>query len=145
MSDVSMLSHEYQTASELSELINRALLVLKKERLGLMEWQSTDAASFVRDRNQLISVLETIRALLDNPASTAIAAGHATRIPGTLVARIREERRGDLPYYLEDVEQAAERLRHNISTTDRDLTLLDELAAAADAETSGVFRQLMRK
>lgn len=145
MSDVSMLSHEYKTASELSVLINKALLVLKKQRLGLAEPQSQEASSSVKDREQLINVLETIHALLEPQGCTRVGANDMTRIPSTLVARIREGRRGDLPYYMEDVEQAAERLRHNEATTDRDFALLDELAAAADAETSGVFRQLMRK
>ena len=62
-----------------------------------------------------------------------------------LVTRLRRERQGDLDYYLEDLEGIAARLREGVKAlTDADLDRLDALASAADAETSSVFRRLMR-
>src|SRR5437016_2830596 len=79
------------------------------------------------------------------PAASGATPGAAARVPGALVARLRAARQGDLAYYLEDLEKAAARLRQGIDAlTEADLALLDELAGAADAETSSVFRRLMR-
>ena len=48
--------------------------------------------------------------------------------------------------YLEDLTRIAHRLSAaTLDLDDGDLTLLDQLASAADAETSSVFRRLMRK
>ena len=44
MSDVSVLSHEYKTASELSQALNRDLIVLKKASLGLPGAEHISAA-----------------------------------------------------------------------------------------------------
>ncbi len=69
-----------------------------------------------------------------------------TRVPGSLVARLQAERRGDLAYYLEDLHRVAARLREQPSElTDADLAVLEELAGLADAEASNVFRRLMRE
>jgi hypothetical protein len=58
---------------------------------------------------------------------------------------LRQERQGDLPYLLEDLDRIAAQLQRGeerLSSTD--LARLDELAAVADAETSSVYRRLMR-
>jgi len=61
------------------------------------------------------------------------------------MARLQAKRRGDLAYFLDDLERVAARLRDEpAQLTDVDFDLLDQLAAAADAETSSVFRRLMR-
>ena len=147
MSEVSVLSQEYKTASELSRALNGALIVLKKVRLGLPGAETITADEVERSRHCLSEILAALRQLV-KPAQ----AGHSratqdavARVPGALVTRLREERRGDLDYYLEDLDGIAERLREGVGAlTEADVERLDALAAVADAETSSVFRRLMR-
>lgn len=145
MSDLSVLSHEYTTASELSRLINSALIVLKKTCLGLSGAKTITPDQVDNSRRCLAEVLDTIIGLMDARRVHQLDPMAIARVPGALVTRLQAERRGDLAYYLEDLEQVAARLREDPSKlTDGDLASLDQLAAAAAAETSSVFRRLMR-
>lgn len=147
MSEVSVLSQEYKTASDLSRVGGAALIVLKKVRLGLPGAETITPEEVERSRRCLSDILEALSQLLqpagaDHPRATQEA---AARVPGALVTRLRVERQGDLDYYLEDLEGMAARLREGVDAlTDADLDRLDALASAADAETSSVFRRLMR-
>lgn len=145
MSDVSVLSHEYKTTSELSQTLNSNLIVLKKEYWGLPGAENISVEQLETSRRRLAEILSAIISLLDPARARGMEVAYAARVPGALVARLRTERRGDLAYYLEDLEQLATRLREGSPRlTDPDFALLDHLASVADAEASGVFRQLMR-
>ena len=145
MSDVSVLSHEYKTASELSQTINRALIALKKAHDGLPGAEAITPDQLVADRQSLAQILATLIGLIAPSEGQPVNGPAAMSIPESLVAHLRAERRGDLPYYLDDLTQVATRLLTEPSRlTDADFALLDQLATAVDAETSSVFRRLMR-
>ncbi len=147
MSEVSVLSQEYKTASDLSRALNAALIVLKKVQLGLPTAETITPDEIERSQRCLSDILEALRQLLqpggaDHPGATPEA---AARVPGALVTRLRVKWQGELDYHLEDLKEIAVRLREGVDAlTDADLDRLDALASAADAETSSVFRRLMR-
>ena len=145
MSDLSVLSHEYKTASELSQAINRALITVKKVQHGLPGADTIAPEEIETSRHTLAEILGVIAGLLDPGRADEVDTAAAMRVPQSLVSRLRAERRGDLAYYLEDLTAAAGRLGETGGElTNEDLALLDQVAAAADAETSGLFRRLMR-
>ena len=145
MSDASVLSHEYKTASELSQAITDALIALKKVRLQLPGSEAIAVDELESSRRRLAEIVEALGILLKPGADSHLESTAATRVPGALVSRLRRERQGDLDYYLDDLKQLAAHLRQESTRlSERDLDLLDQLAAAADAETSSVFRRLMR-
>jgi hypothetical protein len=145
MSDVSVLSHQYKTASELSQTINRAVIALKKACLDLPGGEAITPEQCDAHRRRLAELLEMFSALLAPPGAQPLDEATAARVPGALMARLQAKRRGDLAYFLDDLHRVAARLRDEpaqLAWTDFDL--LDQLAAAADAETSSLFRRLMR-
>jgi hypothetical protein len=145
MSDVSVLSHQYKTASELSQTINRAVIALKKAYLDLPGAEAITPEQCDAHRRCLAELVEVFIALLAPPGAQHLDEASAARVPGALMARLQAKRRGDLAYFLDDLERLAARLRDEpAQPTDVDFDLLDQLAAAADAETSSVFRRLMR-
>lgn len=142
MTDVSALSHEYKTASEFSDAFNRALIALKKAELHV-EHPAFAPERLADARHTLAQILDALAAKLDHGEITDDAWGR--RIPGALVQRLHRERRGDLPYVIEDLQRIARVLRDASSPlSPQDLMLLDRLSAQADAETSTLFRRLMR-
>lgn len=144
MSDVSVLSHEYKTASDLSRLINETLILLKKVHFGLPGISEEDCESLGGRSKMLADVLTALTDLVDD--RQAGRAEGTLEIPGMLVARLQREHGGAILYYLEDLRRVASRLAADVSKLDeRDLHLLDELASATDAEASRVFRQMMRR
>jgi hypothetical protein len=145
MGDVSVLSHEYKAASELSHTVNRAVIALKKASWGLPGAEAITADQLDAHRRGLAALLEAFVALLAPAGAHRLDETLAAHIPGALVARLQAERRGDLAYYLDDLQQLAARLRQEPAPlTPEDFDLLDQLASAADAEASSVFRRLMR-
>ena len=146
MSDLSVLSLEYRTAAELSEAINTLLVTLKKARLGIRDEAAPSPAEFRDSRDQLARLLETLATLLDNNGQQSVLGAIAAQIPSAFVTRLMQEHSGDLEWYLSDLSRISRKLRTDWEGLNpKDIDWLDHLAAIADAETSGVFRQLMRR
>lgn len=146
MSDVSVLSLEYRTASELSEAINALLVTLKKARLGIEDQDAEAQARFAEARDRLGQILDTLVVLLDDDSRARVSGAVAAQIPGAFVNHLLQERYGDIEWYLADLTRISQGLKADWRyLTDKDVERLDHLATVADAETSGVFRQLMRR
>lgn len=146
MSDLSALSHEYKTASELLHIINDALIMFKKVRYNLADAQTISAEEFSKSRQQLADILMALIALLEPQQGHEADSAVVAQVPGSLVARLREQRHGDLPYYLDDLQHVATSLRmQEPMVGDADLEVLDGIAAVVDEETSSVFRRMMRR
>ena len=143
MSAISVLSHEYQTAADLSLAVNTALVVLKKAHLGLLE----ATADLDSSQRHLTVTIETLISLL-TPTSTARSSADQqtlARVPSALVTHLQATQQDDLPYYVQALDQLLGRLRQSVAAlTDLDLEQLDQLAAATDAVASSLFRHLMR-
>lgn len=145
MSDMSVLSHEYKTASELSQRISTALILLKKVYYHLPGEEAVTPEELDSHRQALATILTTLVGLLTVPRPELVPSALTVSIPETLVMRLQAERRGDLIYYLDDLARVAERLREQpLQLEEVDLALLDQLATVADAEASSVYRRLMR-
>ncbi len=145
MSDMSVLSHEYKTASELSQRISTALILLKKVYYHLPGGEAITPEQLDSHLLALADLLTALVGLLTVPRPQNAASAHAVSVPEALVVRLQTERRGELIYYLDDLARVADRLREKpLQLGDEDLALLDQLATAADAEASSVFRRLMR-
>lgn len=144
MSEISVLSHEYKNAAEFSQRFNRALIQVKKHSLDLNERDATAPEEAIVYRGELALVLEGIIQLLKPEKGERSES--ARWIPGTLIAHLLGERRGDLDDFVGDLERLAQELRDpegHLSA--EDFELLDSLAGDADDQTSQVFRRLMRK
>jgi hypothetical protein len=143
VSAISVLSHGYQTAADLTQAVNIALVVLKKARLGLPGAYEEVESS----RRQLMVTIETLISLLTPTATTRPSADPETlaRVPSALVSQLQAVHQDDLPYYVLALDQVLSRLRQGVAAlTDLDLEQLDQLAAAIDVVASSLFRHLMR-
>jgi hypothetical protein len=144
MSDVTVLTQEYKAASELAQLLSRVLIRLKKAYLGLTS-SATSPEELAPERRELAKILSAIIDLLNPQEEPEVDVTMAARIPGSLVARLEKEHRGDLEYFLDDTSRVVTDLNSDAGRlSESDLRLLDEVTAAADAEASTVFRRLMR-
>lgn len=144
MSDVSVLSHEYKAASDLSHVISDTLIVLKKAYFALPGVSEDDSNSLEERGHQLADILVRLQNLIGDSQIKPIA--DVPPIPESLVARLRREHGGSLSYYIDDLHRVADRLTSGLpKLQERDLQLLDELASVTDAEASRVFRQMMRR
>ena len=145
MSDVAVLSHEYQTVSNFARELNQSLVALKKALVSTPGAGTVGSAALEGDRLLLAEFVDGLALLLDSDARQSQGEA-AARVPGAVVARVRAEREGDLDSFLEDLRAISCRLRnYPEQITQEDVAFLDEIAASAEAETTKVFRRLMRR
>ncbi len=146
MSDISVLSHEYHNTSEFSQRFNDALIVIKKFHKKLPGNEKIDPDELsATGRDIAVILLELGSKLGQTPKETKTEASKMA-IPGSLVTQLRQEWKGELDYYLDDLKKTAEKLTNDISDlSDDELSLLDQVATVADAATSKVFRRLTQK
>lgn len=146
MSEVSALSQEYQTAADLSHTLNRAVIDLKKARLAHMPGMAA-GEQVSGQLSQLAEILDALAALV-GPGGEELSdldGTAAVKVPGTLVAQLRETYAGTLEYFLEDLRATANHLREGAANlTDGDVDRLDALANVTAGETASAFRRLMR-
>jgi hypothetical protein len=146
MSDLSLLSHEYRQASELSKSISHTLILLKTLHYGLpFDSQKITIEQITNTRKNFADFLDTL-AKLFNSDEICNSVSMTKQISGTLIERLRKKHQGDLPYFLEDLHQVVGRLRQDsFKLTEEDFALMDQIAACADAESSNIFQRLMRQ
>jgi len=150
MSDVSALAQEYESTAELAKRLSAALLVVKRSALRLPGAEKLSREEIETSR----AVIERfVRAIAEHLAALAEksqppVAVDAMRLPPSLVHRLASDKMGQLEYYVQDLRDVAERLRQpapRAQLADKDVRVIEGLASAADAETSRVFRQMMRR
>lgn len=142
MSETGALAHEYRLASELSETLNRALIGLKKAQLHTAG-EDIDADDLRRARSSVAEIVESVSNAVRSHEGRGFPG--ISDIPPAVTSHILKRRRGQLPYYLKDLDELRVHLKGSELLSDGDIRLLDEIAGLIDAETAQVFRRLMRK
>jgi hypothetical protein len=148
MSDIGVLSQDYQNTAELFRAINHAVILVKKRFYELTgaaqisdEQLGEARQSLARIIHELITNLEAVHVVkgveLDENESTAI--------PAFVVRRIEDKHQGDLQLYLEDLRALRRTLDCEELLTEEQIRYLDELCEQFDAETSALHRRLWRK
>jgi len=145
MSDISILSHEYKVASTLSQMLSQSLILLKKAHYALPGRERITSEAITVSQRELADILMALAHMMKQEPSQKIEEAITLQIPRVLVVRLQNERSGDLDYYLDDLTQAADRLRQGIDQLqEKDFALLDHVAQEADIQASSVFRRMMR-
>jgi hypothetical protein len=147
MSDIGVLSQDYENTAELFRAINQAVILVKKRfyRLAgaaqVSDQQLSEARqSLSRIINELIAELEITS---EDPAEQDDQ--ELGEIPAFLVRRIQEKHQGDLQWYLKDLHTIHQTLISEEPITEEQIGYLDELCEQFDAETSALHRRLWRK
>lgn len=142
MSDIGLLANEYQTASELARQINVVATRLKREHHDLPAPAGASGSELAVRRRDLGHLIGAVARLLD----AEDGGDPVPAIPASFVQQARVAHGGALEYYRQDLRELAGLLADpSARLGERDLALLDELATFADAESSRVFRRLLRK
>lgn len=148
MSDIGVLSQDYQNTADLFRAVNQAVILVKKRFYHLTgavhvsdEQLAQARVSLARIVNELIATLEPT----NHPEAVELDDDEPTGIPPFVVRRIEDKHRGDLQLYLEDLRVLGDTLDHEQLLTEEQIRYLDELCEQFDAETSALHRRLWRK
>lgn len=136
MSDISALSHEYETSAKLAEELNEAILAIKKSRLHQRAGLTPD------QRKSLASTVGSLRQQLE----ASQAAAQSEFLPQEMVARLCERHRPRMAYFLDDLSRTVSVLENDlVPLDDAFVRILDEICDAADETASSVFRRMRRR
>lgn len=145
MSDLGALSHHYKASADLAKELNQAVIALKKQFYGLVGGQDIPEGQMASYRQYLVSLLDTLLAEF-TPVPEQTSEHLQLSIPASIVERVRQAHRGTMAHYVEDLTSARDRLSQDgKGLSERDIQLLDELAATAGLDTAEVFRRMWRK
>ena len=147
MSDVGVISHEYQRSSELAKKINDALIVVKKAHYKLPSSSVLSDKEISCSQQFLINVLRKLLEAFSTKARVNVMEPSSEiDLPGSLLQRIRTKQKPKLIYYLADLRKAAEHLEQGVDhLTDSDLSLLDDICAAMDIQTATIFQKFWKE
>ncbi len=136
MSDISALSHEYETSAKLAEELNEAILTIKKSRLHKQAGLNLD------QRKSLASTVQSLRHQLEPGQGT----GQSESLPQEMVERLWERHRPRMAYFLDDLSRTVSVLENDLVPLDDAIVrVLDEICDAADEAASAVFRRMRRR
>jgi hypothetical protein len=148
MSDIGVLSQDYQNTAELFRAINQAVILVKKRFYQLTGATQVSDQQLGQARQSLARIINELIASLDAPTGDDTVERDEEEPPGIpafLVRRIGEKHQGDLQWYLEDLRALRHTLDYEEPFTEEQIRYLDELCEQFDAETSALHRRLWRK
>ena len=135
MSDVSALSHEYQTSAKVAEELNEAIIAIKKSRIHNRSGLTGEQPRRVAE------MLEAVHKRLVNSNSSRVEI-----LPQEMVDRLNGRHGSQMAYFLEDLTEATRTLADESSpVSDAAIQLLDEICDVADQTASSMFRRMRRR
>ncbi len=146
MSDLGLLSYEYQMLLDLTQHLKEWVGQLKRLHFDLAVLEGPDHVSPGEAATSLELVVRFLCDVIgQEPSEWPEKWISALPLPVDIVDRLRELHSLDLPQYRQHLNTLAEHLDAGAdSITDKDIVILDEIVAAAGADTNAVFRRLMR-
>ncbi len=148
MSDLGLLSHQYQELTEMSQRIRAWVVSIKRKHYGLDSEVPTDEPEqLAKARFGLANIALYLRDMLELddqglPPEKWIS---EPPLPISMVDRLRLDHQTDRDLFSARLQRLASRLSEkDHKLTEKDIAVLDEFLMAASADTNAVFRRLMR-
>jgi hypothetical protein len=144
MSDISLLSNHYERIVELSNRINDAAIVLKKEALGKYKRkpsadENVHQKSVKEAQEDILTFLKEVKGILENNYE------ESTEIPHFLVNSFNQLAKKDR-YFQKQLEELIQKLKTGQNKlSERDFNLLDQLLSIIDDDRTNVFRKLRNR
>lgn len=146
MSELGLLSYQYQAMAELSRQLRRHIVFVKRVYYKLppdsdLELDETEVkkyfATILRFLNDVIE--------LDDESIWPEQWLETAPLPTAIVERLRKAHEFDHALYVRQLSRLADRFEDSLShITESDIGLLEDIAHAANMDTTSVFRRLMR-
>lgn len=148
MTDLGLLSHQYQEFAELARRLRQEAAAIKFAFYDLPESESPEPkVELTLAMRELAQVSEFLRDVIDvkDEGKWPEHWLAAPPIPSVIVERLRDAHENDRPLYRKKIEVLTQHLNGSVAElTEQDMSLIDEIVVAANADATAVFRRLMR-
>lgn len=147
MSDLGLLSHQYQIMAASARRLRRNVLRIKRQYYGLPLPGSDTQADIKSSEAEMLVIVEFLRDVipLTEEESVPVKWLDGAPLSNALVERLRKIHILDSPQYIKVLTRLEQRLQQgSTALNEKDLFLLEEIAQSANADANIVFRKLMR-
>jgi hypothetical protein len=150
MSDMGLLSQQYQALSALARQLRQYAVLIKRFHYHIPESAkeaTTTSINLTTACAELARVTRFLRDVIEveNEGSWPEYWVANPPLPTGTIERLRAAHVYDMPLFVKRLERLAEHLEQGANTlVDKDIELLDSIVLAANADTNAVFRRLMR-
>lgn len=148
MTDLGLLSHQYQEFAELARRLRQDAAAIKIAFYNLPKEESQESeVELAEAMRELAQVSEFLRDVIDvkDEGKWSEQWVAAPPIPSAIVERLRDAHENDRPLYVKKIGTLAQHLNGTVADlTEQDMSLIDEIVLAANADATAVFRRLMR-
>ena len=145
MSDIGILSQDYQTSADIFRTLNHAVILLKKRFYHLAGDSQITEQDLRNAKRSLSGFVNSLVSSLEATGEGEEIDGEDNPVPSFLVHRIREKHKANLSWYVDDLRELLRLLDYEPSLTEDQIHQLDELCEQVDAETTALHRKLWRK
>ncbi|MBZ0317133.1 MAG: hypothetical protein K8L91_11995 [Anaerolineae bacterium] len=146
MSDLGLLSYKYQTMAELARRLRRNILLIKRHYYGLplpKEDEDIEIGKVIVEFQEISKFLRDVISLSGEDAWPTNWLDEPP-LPNALVEQLRKIHKLDRPQYIKALARLEQRLQDIVGLTEKDISLLEEIAYTASVDANSVFRKLMR-
>lgn len=149
MSDLGLLSHQYQELAALARQVRQWVMQIKQAYYHLPSGEVHDAQSgdLPTAMTELARITEFLKDVVgfENEGLWPDRWLTEPPLPPVLVKRLHELHTFERPLYISQLALLTKHLKDDLDAlTEKDLELLDGIALATNADVNAVFRRLMR-
>lgn len=149
MSDLGLLSHQYQELATLARQIRQWVMQIKQAYYHLPGSEADDVQSdeLPTAMTELARITEFLKDVVgfENEGVWPDRWLAEPPLSPVLVKRLHESHAFERPLYISQLALLTDHLKDDLDAlTEKDLELLDDIALATNADVNAVFRRLMR-
>lgn len=145
MSGIGIISQQYENTANLFKALNQSIILLKKHHLKLASAEHITEQELLAARQTLAIILKQVVAQISEKNAFPLIENELSQIPPFFIKRLQEKYKGNLEWYVEDIQELQQNLSHRQPLTNECIARLDELCAQLDTETTRLYRKLWRR
>ena len=142
MSEISVLSNQYETLVNTSQKINNSIIILKKKDLLRRRDSARRYPKLILSESQYVEAIDILLPFLKELASLFGGGNiNASELPLSIMDDYIEKLKGG-PYFKEALNRLIANLESNKELESKDIETLDSIISAMDDERTLLFRKL---
>lgn len=142
MSDISVLSNQYEQLVSTSDTINNSVIALKKRNLLATENVKKKYPRLTVSSSELTGAQTILKSFLENVIKLIQEDSQESTYIPPLILDDYKKRMSKNQYLLEDLTDLLERITKSQELDERHITALDDILSILDSERSILFRKL---
>ncbi|RYE38832.1 MAG: hypothetical protein EOP48_26515 [Sphingobacteriales bacterium] len=142
MSDISVLSNQYEQLVTTSDKVNNSVIVLKKNNMLSNKSVQQRYPKLAVSENEVNSANSILASFLQNVIGIIKGDSQESQYIPSLILEDYKEQLSKNPYMREDIEELLRNINDLKQLEDKHMTVLDSILSVLDIERSALFRKL---